>query len=733
MTLDPELADLAAAHGVATVFHDWRGKATQPPGTTVVRVLAALGVDASSPAAIRASLQAARDARWRQLVPPYLVVRQGRTARFGVHVPHGAPVRVRLEFEDGSGRDLTQLSVWVDPREVDGSLVGEATFEIPDDVELGYHTVHATSSRRSASALLIVVPERLAPPARRSWGYLVQLYAVRSRRSWSMGDLGDLRELAQRSGAELGAGFLLVNPLHATAPVPPIEPSPYFPASRAFASPLYLDVEQIGAQVGIAAREIAAAAGPLRARNSVDEPIDRDAVWAAKRAVLEQAFSASNSGRDDVGFAEFVSAEGDSLSRFAIWCALADRYGARWRDWPEPLRHPDSGEVAAFAATNAELVDFHRWLQWLCACQLGAAHAAALAAGMPHGIVHDLAVGASPDGADAWSWAGVLADGVSLGAPADMYNQQGQDWSLPPWLPNALAAARFQAYRDLLRGWFARGGGLRIDHVLGLFRQWWVPAGAVPADGAYVRLDHEAMVGIAMLEAHRAGALVIGEDLGTVEPWVREYLRDRGVFGTSILWFEHDAAGRPRPAADWRPECLATVTTHDLPPTAGYLTGAHVQIRSRLGLLDRDAEHERIEDEAQRLAWLHALADEGLLDPAVVAALAAGSGGLAASVEPHVDRLVVALYAYLARTPSLLLGVYLPDLAGDRRPVNQPGTLDAYPNWRLPMVDAAGRPVLLEEMFAGSGPVWARARRLALLLGGRPASATVASDDDPPP
>jgi 4-alpha-glucanotransferase len=732
VTLDPDLAEWAAAHGVATTFDDWRGVATQPPVATVIALLAALGVEATSPATIRASLQAAREAPWRRMLPPYLVVRAGRSTRVGVHVPHGAPVRVRLALEDGGIRELAQLAVWVEPREVGGGLVGEATFEIPDDVELGYHTLHATSDRRSATAQLIVVPDRLAPPTRRAWGYMAQLYALRSSRSWSMGDLGDLRELASLSASKFGAGFLLVNPLHATAPVPPIEPSPYFPTSRGFASALYLDVAEVAEQAGIPAAEVAAAAGPLQGRNQVDEEIDRDAVWAAKRPVLERAFAASGGSRDDEAFAEFAAGQGDSLTRFATWCALADHYGASWREWPEPLRDPTSAGVAEFAAANADLVDFHRWLQWLCARQLDAAHVAARAAGMPIGIVHDLAVGSSPLGADAWAWSAVLATGVTLGAPADMYNQQGQDWSLPPWRPDALAAAEFRPYRDLLRGWFGRGGGLRIDHVLGLFRQWWVPEGAMPAAGAYLRLDHEAMVGIAILEAHRAGAVLIGEDLGTVEPWVRGYLRERGVFGMSILWFEHDEQGRPRRPAGWRDECLATATTHDLPPSAGYLTGEHVEIRARLGLLDRDAEHERIEDEAHRLAWLQALGDEGVLDPAVVAAVATGPGRFADRVEPHLDRILAALYAYLARTPSLLLGVYLPDVAGDRRPINQPGTSDAYPNWRLPMVDAAGRPVLLDEMFAGTGPVQARARRLARLLGGRPVSATVASDDDRP-
>jgi 4-alpha-glucanotransferase len=264
-----------------------------------------------------------------------------------------------------------------------------------------------------------------------------------------------------------------------------------------------------------------------------------------------------------------------------------------------------------------------------------------------------------------------------------------------------------------VRACLAHGGGLRIDHVIGLFRQWWVPEGALPADGTYLRLDHEAMVGIVILEAARVGAVIVGEDLGNVEPWVRDYLRARGVFGTSILWFEHDDAGRPRRPADWRELCLASVTTHDLPPAAGYLTGEHVELRHHLGLLERPIEEERHLDERERLAWVRALDDAGLLRPGVASAIGAGDDSFATRIDAHVEGVVEALHAYLASTPAQLIGVYLPDVAGDRRPVNQPGTVDEYPNWRVPVADSRRRPVLLEELMAS--PV---ARRLADLVGG---------------
>jgi len=275
--------------------------------------------------------------------------------------------------------------------------------------------------------------------------------------------------------------------------------------------------------------------------------------------------------------------------------------------------------------------------------------------------------------------------------------------------------------------------------VLGLFRLWWVPSGAGPDAGTYVRYDHEALVGILALEAHRAGAFVIGEDLGVVEPWVRDYLRERGLFGTSILWFEHGHDGAPLPAEQWRELCLATVTTHDLPPTAGYLEGAHVEIRAELGLLERDEATERVADEAERVAWIERLADVGLLAHDIAddvttmprpGSVSPRRARFAARVDRHVDELVEALHGYLARTPARLIGVYLPDAVGDRRPVNQPGTVDEYPNWRVPMTDAKGRPVLLDDIVTGkTGDL---AARLARVVGDGSASVTVATVGEMP-
>jgi 4-alpha-glucanotransferase len=236
----------------------------------------------------------------------------------------------------------------------------------------------------------------------------------------------------------------------------------------------------------------------------------------------------------------------------------------------------------------------------------------------------------------------------------------------------------------MIRSILRHAGGLRIDHVMGLFRLWWVPPGCRPSEGTYIGYDHEALVGILVLEAHRAGAVVVGEDLGTVEPWTRDYLRHRGILGTSVLWFEKDPAGAPLPPADWRELCLASVTTHDLPPTAGYLAGEHIDLRERLGLLTRPVDEERRADDADRQALLSECRDLGVL----------GDDDVAPQDQ------VEALHRLLTLTPARLIGVSLADAVGDRRTINQPGTIDEYPNWRVPLADGDGSPLLLEDIVA---------------------------------
>ena len=691
--LAASLVELARRYGVATAYDDWTGHHKTVPESTLVAVLGALGVRVDTEEHRAAALLAHDRDYWQRCLPPTIVARAGHTSSFWVHVTHGDPAGVWIRLEDGSVRaGLRQLENNTPPHDLDGRLIGEATFELPADLPLGYHQLHAQAGSSDTSTTLIVSPATVAMPAalgsRRAWGLATQLYSVHSERSWGTGDLSDLTELAVWSSARHGAGFILVNPLHAAAPTAPMEPSPYLPTSRRFVNPLYLRVEAIPEFAYVRQRgQLRKARNVSQARAKASPLIDRDSAWKVKRAALKSVARVELSPGRAIAYEAYRAREGRSLDDFARWCALAEHYGNDWHEWPIELRHPDGEAVAAFAAKHADAVDFHRWLQWQLDDQLTRAQAGALQSGMPIGVMHDLAVGVDPNGADSWALQDVLALGVAAGAPPDEFNQLGQDWSQPPWRPDQLVELAYEPFRALVAAVLRHAGGVRIDHIIGLFRLWWIPKGARPTDGTYVRYDHEAMIGIVALEAQRAGAVVVGEDLGTVEPWARDYLRERGLLGTSILWFElerewgHDSV--PLPAQRWREYCLSSVTTHDLPPTAGYLAGEHVRIREELGLLTRPAAEELASDQAEQAAWLNELRRVGLLAPE----------------ESSVDDVVRALYAYLGGTPSRLLALALPDAVGDVRTQNQPGTTDEYPNWRVPLAGPDGRRLLLEDVF----------------------------------
>ncbi len=701
--VDGLLVELAAAYRVASEYWDWRGAHVAVGTHTLTSVLAGLGVDAATEQSRRAALDRRRAEGWRAVLPPYLVAQQGRPRTVEVHVEHGAGVDVRLMREDGTFHaDLVQAENWQPPRDIDGRLVGEASFVLPADVPPGYHSLHARTGGDEYRCELIVTPAWLGMPARlgnrKVWGLATQLYSVRSRRSWGVGDLTDLSELAAWAGAEHDAAFVLVNPLHAAEPVPPLEPSPYLPTTRRFANPLYLRVERIPeyAYLDAAPRaEIDRLASEARSKPAV---IDRDSAWTAKLAALRLIHAAGLEPGRAIAYRSFCRREGATLDDFAIWCALSEAHGADWHGWPEPVRHPHNPAVAAFATDHAARVDFYRWLQWVLDEQLAETQGSAVRAGMQLGIVHDLAVGVSPAGADSWTWQDDLARGITVGAPPDPYAQTGQDWNQPPWRPDRLAQQAYAPFRDVIRSALRHSGGLRVDHVMGLFRLWWIPDGAAPTEGTYVYYDHEALIGILLLEAQRAGAVVIGEDLGTVEPWVRDYLRERGILGTSVLWFEFDwdAGGGPLPPECWREYCLASVTTHDLPPTAGYLAGDHVRLRHRLGLLTRTLDEELAADHEEQSAWLDLLRSRGLLAPGA-----------------DEDATTSALHRALAATPSRLRLLALTDAVGERRAQNQPGTVDQYPNWRVPLGGPDGQPVYLEDIFTSE-----RAAALAELMRG---------------
>ncbi|OBJ24916.1 4-alpha-glucanotransferase [Mycobacterium colombiense] len=689
--LAPSLIELARRYGIATDYEDWTGRRVRVSETTLKAVLGALGVAADNEQERNVALTAKLRAHWARRLPATIVGRTGEPIRFWAHVTHGDPAEVWLQLEDGTVRGgVEQVDNFTPPFDLDGRWVGEASFLLPAHLPLGYHRVHLRSGDTETSTALIVTPDWLGLPerlgARRAWGLAVQLYSVRSRQSWGIGDLTDLTDLAVWSASLHGADYLLVNPLHAAAPTKPMEPSPYLPTSRRFVNPIYLHVEAIPEFADLTKRSrVRRLRSEVQQRAARADAIDRDSSWAAKRAALKLLHEEPRSAGRALSYTAFRDREGRALDDFATWCALAEKYGADWHSWPEALQHPDASGVADFVEKYSDTVDFHRWLQWQLDEQLAAAQSQAIRAGMSLGVMHDLAVGVHPNGADAWALQDVMALGVTAGAPPDEFNQLGQDWSQPPWRPDRLEEHEYRPFRALIRAVLRHAGGVRIDHIIGLFRLWWIPRGTSPTEGTYVRYDHEAMIGIVALEAHRAGAVVVGEDLGTVEPWVRDYLLLRGLLGTSILWFEldRDGSGGPLPAERWREYCLSSVTTHDLPPTAGYLAGDHVRLRDSLGLLTRPVEEELESDRTELAAWMAELCRVGLLEDG----------------EEDPEQVVVALYRYLGRTPSRLLGVALTDAVGDRRTQNQPGTTDEYPNWRVPLTGPDGSAVMLEDVF----------------------------------
>ncbi|MFW2513772.1 4-alpha-glucanotransferase [Demequina sp. SO4-13] len=683
----PALAALARACGISVDYTAWNGARVPCSAPAIRAALASMGVDARDDVACERSLADLEDLPWRRMVPPITVVTEGTSVEVPIHVPDGEPVAVGLVLESGEKRDLAQLDIYVAPRHIDNHDVGRATMRVPGDLPLGWHRLNAATTGRRGRGWVVVTPERISVPDQvrrdRPWGLAAQLYSVRSERSWGIGDFADLGDLCALAAIREGADFMLINPLHAGEPVPPMEPSPYLPTSRRFLNPLYIRIENIPEVAYVPSQQRAVieweSERPRRANTEVNL-LDRDASWRAKAPALEQVFEAPRSAARQARFEAFCLREGAALEEFATWCAISEAH--KGLPWPAEFSNPRSSAIEAWREENSERVLFYAWLQWVADEQLARAQADAAEAGMSIGIMTDLAVGVHPHGADAWSLGRVLATGMNVGAPPDMYNQHGQNWSQPPWQPRALEAAAYFPFRDVVRAAVRHAGALRVDHILGLFRQWWIPDGHGPDDGVYVNFDHEALIGILALEAHRAGTIVIGEDLGTLEPWVSDYLNHRGLLGTVVALFEKQEDGSPTPPERYRADALVSVTVHDLPPTAAFLAGEHIEVRRGLGLLAGGADAEMTESDSQRDALVHYLRERDWL------------------IEDwNEDDLVAAVHKLAMHSPALLTAVSLADAVGERRSQNHPGTHTEYPNWQVPLADSNGESVLLDDLF----------------------------------
>ncbi|MBV8692536.1 MAG: 4-alpha-glucanotransferase [Actinobacteria bacterium] len=585
----------AAAWGVTSGYEDVDHQWHDAPPETVAAVLEAMGADGPQPPGMGDD-------------NPVWVVRTGDRVR--------AEGPWTLTLEDG------------------GELTGEEV--LPADVPLGYH--HLVLHGGDRSVRLIVSPGRCHLPAGlHEWGFALQLYALRSGHSWGLGDLADLRTFASRA-RQLGAGFLLINPLHAALPGLPQQASPYFPSSRCFHNPLYLRVDD------------AELRDDGHSLNSTRR-IHRDAAYELKLEALEAQWATFTS---DQSFDAFVADGGSTLQGYGTFCALAELYGRPWQRWPSAVRHPSGPGIAEFAADFGERIRFHQWVQWLLDQQLGEASSV-----VP--LMNDLAIGVDPAGADAWMWQDVFSLGMRVGAPPDEFNTDGQDWGLPPFDPWRLRMACFDPFIQTVRSGLRGGGGLRVDHVMGLFRLFWIPPGRGPDEGVYVRYPWQELLDILALESVRAGAFAVGEDLGTVEPEMREELARRNVLSTRVLWFEED------PPPTWPRQSLAAVTTHDLPTVAGVWTGIDSPDPMRARLVARTG-----------------------LD-----------------VDAPVSAAVAAAYEAVARAPSMLVAASLDDVLEVRERPNHPGD-DDRPNWSLAL------PMPLEAVVSD-----ARVERVAKELGDR--------------
>lgn len=696
VTIQDVLRELADAHGVATRYTASDGAEITVTEDTLLKTLRALGVvlsDTPEPDELHAALAAHRQVEATRPLPPSVVAVAGAAPTFNVHVHHGAPADVRIICEDGSTREVTQEENWTQPVTVDGQDWGEATFRIPADLPLGWHRLELVSGADRHECALIITPARLSTTDgyinQPATGVMAQMYSVRSRDSWGIGDFHDMGLLAETLAEHAGADFLLVNPMHAAEPFPPAEDSPYLPTTRRFINPIYLRIEDIPemAQLDEETRaEVLQLGEELSELNSLGELIERNPIYQAKLDVLHEMHSRGRTPEREAEFRAYIEREGQGLIDFATWCAQRE---------VELIHTP---RAHAVVPPLAEMVSFYMWLQFLCDEQLAAAQARARAAGMKIGIMADLAVGVHPGGADAQNLEPWLAPDVSVGAPPDDYNQHGQDWSQPPWHPVRLAEDGYRPWRNLLTTVLRHSGGIRVDHILGLFRLFVMPRMQHPSTGTYLRFDHEALVGILALEAERAGAVVVGEDLGTFEPWVQDVLAEKGVMGTSILWFEGSPTVEgPRLQTEYRELALSSVTTHDLPPTAGFLAGEHITLRDSLGLFTTDAAEEDTNDLEWQAEVLNRIRETGCFDGTELAET--DFTGLERAERGDLEVLLEGIHRFIAGTPSALSCISLVDMVGDMRAQNQPGTTrDQYPNWCIPLCDSAGSPVLIEDL-----------------------------------
>ena len=687
----PALRALAAEAGILAGYRDILGRRRLTPDATRVALLGAMGFDASSEEAARRTIATIERETQDRLLPPVRVVGCGRSG-----VVSRLPIALTLQRASAGARYALELLAEDGTRQTLEGRLGSGrrpALALPPGTRLGpgYHalrlTVRTGTREQHGDQMLIVAPAHCPTPAqrlgaRRAFGVTVNLWTVRSRENWGAGDLTDLATLAEAAG-RAGAAFVGLNPLNALRNQDG-EVSPYSPQSRLFRNPLYLDVtatpelaESQAARDLVASAQTAAAVSQLRAADAVHH----DRVMALKWPVIEalhRTFAERHRDRDTPrgqAYRRFLAEQGEALTNFATFVALLGRLsrgatGVDWHGWPQAVRDPGTEAVRRFRHDHAEVIDLHRYVQFELDRQLAAVAERAHRAGLAIGLTGDLAVGSAPAGSDPWAFPNLFVDGAAIGAPPDDFKSDGQDWGLAPLHPRRLHGDRFRYWIRLLRATLAHMGALRVDHVMGLLRQYWIPAGRPATEGAYVRFPADELFAILALESHRRRALVIGEDLGTVPPEIPRLLRRWAVLSTRGLYFERDRAGRFLAARRYPRRAFVAAHTHDQAPVAGFWEGTDLDVRRRAGDLvsDRALARARRARAQVRVALVARLAAERVLP---------GGRPPASAVE-----FATAVYRFLSRTPAPLLGVSFDDLSGEREPVNLPGVSPhRFPIW----------------------------------------------------
>ena len=694
--------------GIGRSYRDAFGKEVETSPDSRRAILSGFGLDTGTEAAARDSLarvEAVREA----LLPPLLPARSGTRPRVPVRAPRGAQAVWRLTDESGGGREGRALLGATD----EGGIL-----ELPP-LAAGYHRLEIEADGRSAAALLVAAPAHCFEPepirqGAKLWGVTAQLYALRSERNFGIGDYTDVARAAGGAGG-MGASFLGLSPVHALFAADRTKISPYSPSSRLFLETLFIDPTRVDGFEGSEAARLWAD-GDLQARLATlrEGPlIDHAASWELKRPLLE-ALWADFRRAGSPAFDAFRREAGEALDAHATFEALSEHFRREERywlgDWPEAFRRRDSDAVRRFAAENGERVGYHAWLQWIADRQLAQAHGAARGAGMGIGLYRDLAVGADRGGSEIWAHPDRFAATLSIGAPPDLLGPQGQNWGLPPFNPLALEAQGLAAFRAMVSANMRHAGAIRIDHAFQLQRLFLIPPGASAAEGAYVAYPFEAILAVLRLESRRARCLVIAEDLGTGPEGFSDAIMGAGIYSYRVLPFEreHDGAfKRPRAYPD---RALAVVTTHDLPTFRGWWRGLDVDLRQTHGIYDVEAsERERVNRDREREQLAEALAEEDLLP----------------SAEPPTEPPLEASIAYLARTPSALVGIQLEDAGGELNQANMPGPDTGHPNWRRRLTRDIEDIVAPGGDLAKLGAVLAREGR-----GERPRASPLAS---PPP